>query len=89
LDPNLADSYNNRAAVFLNTGLIEKAINDLNRSIQLDPEFGLAFANRAVAYRLIDNVEMFENDLDMAVILGVEREAILSTISQFMDAVQR
>ena len=55
----------------------------------MDPEFGLAFANRAVAYGLIDNVEMFENDLDMAVILGVEREAILSTISQFMDAVQR
>ena len=79
-------TYNNRAAVFLNAGLIEQAIFDLNTAINLDPEFGLAFANRAVAHALIGNLDLLEKDLDMAVILGVDRDQLLLQINQLMDA---
>ena len=86
MDPSLADTYNNRAAVFLNAGFIEQAIFDLNTAINLDPEFGLAFSNRAVAHALIGNLDLLEKDLDMAVILGVDREQLLLQINQLMDA---
>jgi len=43
--------YNNRGVIYKNKGLIDLAIQDYNRAIELNPNDASAYCNRAVAYQ--------------------------------------
>ena len=48
IDPEDANTYNNRAAARLALGNFEEAILDLNRSIEIDSEDADAYNNRGL-----------------------------------------
>jgi tetratricopeptide (TPR) repeat protein len=43
-------AYNNRGAAFMNKGEYDEAIADLDKAIELSPEFAMAYSNRGAAY---------------------------------------
>ena len=51
-DPNDAAFYNKRGEVYLREGKVDKAINDFNITVKLQPELALAYNNRGNAYLL-------------------------------------
>lgn len=48
-DPNDAAFYNNRGEVYLREGKVDKAINDFNIAVKLQPELAVAYNNRGNA----------------------------------------
>ena len=48
--PNKARGYNNRGQAYLEGGMYDAAMLDLNRAIALDPSFGNAYNNRGNIY---------------------------------------
>jgi tetratricopeptide (TPR) repeat protein len=42
--------YNNRGWAYLEIGQLDKALTDLNKAIEIAPNFGKAFANRGSYY---------------------------------------
>ncbi len=59
-DSNDAGFYNNRGEVYLREGKVDKAINDFNIAVKLQPELAVAYNNRGNAYLL-------KGDLDKAI----------------------
>ena len=51
----------------------QRAIQDLDEAIRLDPQLAVAYTNRAEAYTLLGMDTDAQRDLDRAVELGVER----------------
>lgn len=51
LNPNYANSFNNRGLAYLAKNQFERAIQDFDEAIRLDPEFAFAFYNRGSAER--------------------------------------
>jgi tetratricopeptide (TPR) repeat protein len=49
LDPNSADAYNNRGTAYDDLKEYERAIEDYNKAIELDPNYALAYDNREIA----------------------------------------
>ncbi len=48
--PEYARAYNNRGIVYRSHGQHERAIEDYNEAIRLDPQNPLPYTNRGVAY---------------------------------------
>ncbi len=72
LDPEHAQSHNNRAYIALNLGKIQQAIQHLNTAISLDPLAGPAYTNRGYAYHRSGRYQQAVQDLDQAVGLITE-----------------
>ena len=51
-DPNDAGFYNNRGEVYLREGKVDKAINDFNIAVKLQPKLAVAYNNRGNAFLL-------------------------------------
>ncbi|MDR0597069.1 MAG: tetratricopeptide repeat protein [Treponema sp.] len=51
LRPDNADSYNGRGFVYGKKGDYDRAIEDFDRAIELDPSCSAAYQNRQLAYR--------------------------------------
>jgi tetratricopeptide (TPR) repeat protein len=50
-DPSgYAGAYNNRGSAFNNMGQFDKAVEDYNKAIALNPSYGMAYRNRGSAY---------------------------------------
>lgn len=80
--PGSARVYNNRGMQYKLKGDIKAAIADYSKSLHMDPTFGLAYWNRAVAYMKLGRsqeairdakkyAELVPNDLDALVFMGV------------------
>ena len=51
LDPDYADAYNNRGAVYHELGEYAQAIIELTEAIRLEPDHAMAYNNRGYAYQ--------------------------------------
>ena len=50
LDPNCANSYNNRGTAWYQKGDFDKALDDFDKAVQLNPNFAVAYNNRGAAW---------------------------------------
>ncbi len=63
-------------------GRLAEAIEDYDEAIRLDPQLALAYANRAVAYTLLGRDAEAQQDVDRAVVLGIDPAALRSEIER-------
>ena len=68
-DSLLPPYYNNRGITYRNIGQLNKALNDFNQAIVLNPRFAGAFYNRGLTYRNIGQLEKALNDFNQAIVL--------------------
>ena len=66
-------------------GQVEQAIRDYGEAIQIDPEYALAYTNRALAYTLAGQDEKAQQDVNRAVELGSDRGALDSAIEELRE----
>ena len=66
-------------------GRFERAIQDYDQAIRLEPQVALAFANRAISYTLLAKDEKAKQDIDRAVRLGVDRRALQRFIEELIS----
>jgi Tfp pilus assembly protein PilF len=64
---DLRDAYTQRGRGFLVHGWLEKALADFNAALRLDPKWGTAYNNRAVAYRQLGRFQEALADHDRAI----------------------
>ena len=53
-------------------GQYERAIEDYDEAIRIDPEYGKAYYNRGIAYEILGQQPRAERDFERAKELGVE-----------------
>ena len=73
-------AYYNRGQIYFSLGDNERAIQDFDDAIRLNPKLGVAYANRATAYTLLGMDEEAQRDVDRAIDLGVEADTLRRTI---------
>jgi tetratricopeptide (TPR) repeat protein len=67
--------FTERGIAFINLDEPDKAISDLNKAIQLNPDSGLAYAARGMACLRSDRIEAAKRDSDRALKLGDSEQA--------------
>jgi tetratricopeptide (TPR) repeat protein len=67
---DLGTFYNQRAVAWLRKSQFDRALEDLNMAIKLDPKSATAFANRGYAFDGMDDVDHAIADFDEAIRLG-------------------
>jgi len=65
--PKKARPYNNRGAVYKNKGLIDQALVDLNKALELDPTIAQAYSNRGAMYENKGLLDLALTDLNKAI----------------------
>jgi len=70
LDPRNEIAYTNRSGAYANKGLLRVALEDGNKAVELNPDFGLAHNNRGYALELLDRKEAALSDYDRGCKLG-------------------
>ncbi len=78
LPPNLTTF----CIAYRNLGELQRAIQDYNEAIHINPQYALAYANRAIAYTLLDKDAEAQQDIDRAVELGVNRATLEGRVEQ-------
>jgi protein O-mannosyl-transferase len=63
-------AYNNLAYALIKRGEHSRAIANCERAIELDPNYGVSFGNRSLAYASLGDYERAKRDYDEAVRLG-------------------
>jgi tetratricopeptide (TPR) repeat protein len=63
-------AFSNLAHFLIKRGEYQRAIENLNRAIALDPDDGGTYGTRALAYAWLNDYEQAKRDYDMAVKLG-------------------
>ena len=72
LNPELAETYNNRGNVYYSKGEFDRAIQDYNRTIDLNPGLAQAYNNRGNAYHKEGKFDIAIGDFNTAIILNPE-----------------
>jgi tetratricopeptide (TPR) repeat protein len=67
---NLANAFNNRGLAYNKKGQYDRAIQDLDQAIQLNPQHALAFINRGLAYNNKGQYDRAIQDYDQAIRLN-------------------
>ena len=75
LNPEYAQAYNNRGAVYSDQGEVDKAIQDYNTAIDLNPEYASVYYNRGNAYADKGEVDKAIQDYNTAIDLNPENAA--------------
>ena len=57
MNPNDADSYNNRGAAYEAKGQNERAVADFSKALDIDPRLAKAYYNRAAVYRAKSEID--------------------------------
>jgi tetratricopeptide (TPR) repeat protein len=55
-----------RGLAYLEVGELERGLDDINRALEIDPEYAAGYDRRAYAYFLLGNYERSKQDLDEA-----------------------
>jgi lipoprotein NlpI len=63
-------------------GQLQNAVEDLTRAIELDPQFTMAYYNRALAYTLLGNDLLAQQDAAAATGLGFDRASLELALSE-------
>lgn len=91
--PDCAIAYNNRGNAYNFNGQYEKALNDFNRAIEINPALELAYFNRGKIYEKLKDygraIEDFTNALNIqpSFVMGyVDRGVIYSRIGEYDKA---
>ena len=63
-------------------GQYERAIQDYDEAIRLNPQLAVAYANRAFAYTSLGKDTEAEQDINLAIELGIDRAVMESTIQE-------
>jgi tetratricopeptide (TPR) repeat protein len=71
----LAEAFNNRAIGYRMKGDYDRAIQDYNQAIKLNPKFALAYNNRGVAHERKNEYDRAISDYDQAIKLKPSAEA--------------
>ena len=66
-DPNDAGFYNNRGEVYLREGKVDKAIDDFNIAVKLQPKLAVAYNNRGNAYLLKGEIDKAIEDYSRSI----------------------
>lgn len=74
IEPNNWSALNNIGVAYNDTYQYKKAIECLNKSIDINNEFGLAYANRANSYNQLNEYEKAIKDADKAIKLDPKLE---------------
>ncbi len=74
LEPDNRNALNNIAVALYHQNRFHEAIEYLNRSIELYPTYGLAYANRAHCFNQLGNIEQAFKDVDRAIELNPNLE---------------
>ncbi len=77
--PNNAEALNNIAVSHINLYEVNDAIVALNKAIEINPNYLLAYVNRAKAFNLQDKFEEALNDLESAYKINPKFEYLYST----------
>jgi tetratricopeptide (TPR) repeat protein len=65
-------AYSNRGVAYGNVGDHMRAIRDLDRAIELNPQDAIAYGNRGLAYRNLGNINQSTEDFKVAARLGLK-----------------
>ncbi len=65
-----------------NLGQYQRAVEDFDNAIRLDPQYALAYSNRALAYTLLEKYTEAQQDVDQAVELGQDRALLEKAIEK-------
>jgi len=65
-----ADAYNNRGLDYANLGKYDKAIEDFNKAIELNPDLAVAYYNRGNTYAELGEYDRAIKDYDKAIELN-------------------
>ncbi len=65
-----------------NAGENQRAIEDLNEAVRLDPQLAFAFANRALAYTYLGRDLEAQRDTKRGIELGLDRGILESAIQK-------
>ena len=76
------EAFNNRGIIRRELGEYALAIQDFNFAINADPQYGYAYANRAVVKAMMGRDFEVMSDVNKAVSYGVIRESLEKTISE-------
>lgn len=74
LDPNNRNALNNIAVALSRQNRFTEAINYLNKSIAIFPDYALAYANRANAFNQLSKLELASKDVEKAIELNPNLE---------------
>src|SRR5215471_19185886 len=69
---SLVIAYNNRGNAYMAKGEYDRAVQDYDQSIKLDPNYARAFNNRGVAYQKKGEYDRAINDFDQSIKLNSE-----------------
>jgi tetratricopeptide (TPR) repeat protein len=72
---NLAKSYVNRGATYANLKLYEKAIEDFNRAMEIDPYLAMAYGNRGTIWSYLKQFDKAIEDCNIAIIVDPKETA--------------
>ena len=72
LNPELAETYNNRGNVYTAKGDFESAIQDFNRAVDLNPGLTQAYNNQGIAYHKEGKFDTAIRDFNTAIALNPE-----------------
>jgi len=67
-------AYNNRGFAYFQLEDVQRAIQDYDEAIRLDPRVPQPYANRAWAYTALGRDQEAERDIDKAVELGIDAD---------------
>ena len=71
LNPDYADAYANRGAVYLLAGDFDHAIEDLTKAVELNPNDAIAYNNRGMVWLYLREWENAKSDLTTAKNIGL------------------
>ena len=66
-------------------GRQEDALEDFNEAIRLNPNFDNAYVNRAFAYTALGDDAAAQEDIDKAIELGIDSQALKEEIDSLKE----
>ena len=82
---NDAVFYNNRGEVYLRDGKVDKAIDDFNTAVKLQPELAAAHNNRGIAYNKKGKIDKALNNYNTAIRLNPEFAEVYNNLGNIYD----
>ena len=74
--------YLGRGDAYKELGRAEIAVNDYSQAIALSPRLAVAYANRAIAYTLLNLDPRADDDVTQAIGLGYDARLLITTIEE-------